>query len=108
MRLDGKHRKLLVTAPVTARMAGDLRWVLLADGLPKGVNACHQALVLLVGVRHRLLLPCAVHDTPLGDSCRKDTPHPGAIQARGGALRLALWHNSVHISSMRARRPCTS
>jgi len=52
MRLDGKHRQLLVTAPVTARMAGDLRWVTLADGLPKGVNARHQALVLLVGVRH--------------------------------------------------------
>src|SRR5262245_52486979 len=49
MRLDGKHRKLLVTAPVTARMAGDLCWVTLADGLPKGINARHQALVLLVG-----------------------------------------------------------
>jgi hypothetical protein len=57
---DGKHRKLLVTAPVTTSMTGDLRWVTLANGLPKGVNACHQALVLLVGVRHRAPLLCTL------------------------------------------------
>src|SRR5262249_26851354 len=39
MRLDGKYRELLVTAPVTASMTGDLRWVTLPNGLPKGVNA---------------------------------------------------------------------
>jgi len=56
MRLDGKHGELLVTAPITASMTGDLRWVALANGLPEGVNACHQAPVLLVGVRHKPLL----------------------------------------------------
>src|SRR5215813_13422733 len=53
MRLDGKDRELLITAPITASMTGDLRWVTLPNGLPKGVNACLQALVLLVGVGHR-------------------------------------------------------
>jgi hypothetical protein len=52
MRLNGKYRELLVTAPVTASMTGDLRWVTLPNGLPEGVNACLQALVLLVGVGH--------------------------------------------------------
>src|SRR5712691_4140048 len=53
MRLDGKDRELLVTAPVTASMTGDLRWVTLPNGLPKGVNAGLQALVVFVGVGHR-------------------------------------------------------
>jgi hypothetical protein len=53
IRLDGKHGKLLVTAPITTSMTGDLRWVALENDLPEGVNACHQALVLLVGVRHK-------------------------------------------------------
>jgi hypothetical protein len=53
LRLDGKYRELLVTAPVTASMTGDLRWVTLPDGLPKGVNARLQVLILLVGVGHR-------------------------------------------------------
>src|SRR5437867_3751180 len=52
MSLDRKDRKLLVTAPVTACMAGDLGGITLAHSLPKGVNARHQALILLVGIRH--------------------------------------------------------
>ena len=38
--------------------------VTLADGLPKGVNAHHQALVLLVGVRHRPPLLSTLIITP--------------------------------------------
>src|SRR5215510_4923986 len=53
MRLNGKYRELLVAAPVTASMTGDLRWVTLRNGLPEGVNTLLQALVLLVGVGHR-------------------------------------------------------
>jgi hypothetical protein len=52
MHLHRKYRKLLVTAPVTASMTGDLRWVTLTNGLPKDVHARLQALVLLVGVSH--------------------------------------------------------
>jgi hypothetical protein len=56
MRLDRKYRELLVAAPITASMTGDLRWVTLLNGLPKGVHARHQTLVVLVGMRHRLQL----------------------------------------------------
>src|SRR4030095_8831611 len=38
MCFDGKYRELLVTAPITASMTGNLRWVTLANGLPKGVH----------------------------------------------------------------------
>jgi hypothetical protein len=54
MRLDGKYRELLVTAPVTASVTGELRWVTLANGLSKGIHTPLQALILLVGVGHRL------------------------------------------------------
>jgi hypothetical protein len=54
MRLDRKYRELLITAPVAAGMTGELCWVTLGNGLPKGVNARLQVLVLLVSICHRL------------------------------------------------------
>src|SRR5207249_959741 len=54
MCLDRKYRELLIAAPVTASMTGDLRWITLTNGLPKSINACLQELVLFVGIRHRL------------------------------------------------------
>jgi hypothetical protein len=53
MCFDGKYRELLVTAPITASMTGNLRWVTLANGLPKGVHTRLQALVLLIGAGHK-------------------------------------------------------
>jgi hypothetical protein len=53
MRLHGKYRKLLVTAPVTTSMTGELCWVTLTNALTKGVHTRLQVLVLLVGVGHK-------------------------------------------------------
>jgi hypothetical protein len=72
MGLNGKDRKLLVAASVTASLTGDLRWVALTNSLPKGINARHQALVLFVGVGHRRRLLMAFASLLLDERLKQE------------------------------------
>jgi hypothetical protein len=54
MHLHGEDSELLVTAAITASMAGDLPGIALANGLPKRLYPRHQLAVCVIGVTHRL------------------------------------------------------
>jgi hypothetical protein len=48
IRFNWEDGEVLITAPITTSMTGYLPWILLANGLPKGLYPCHEVLVLLV------------------------------------------------------------
>jgi hypothetical protein len=51
IRFNWEDGKVLITAPITTSMTGYLPWILLANGLPKGLYPCHEVLVLLVDLK---------------------------------------------------------
>jgi hypothetical protein len=61
VRFDREDGEVLITASITTSMTGHLPGILLAHSLPKGLDPCHEVLVLLVDlkiVRHSLSLRC--------------------------------------------------
>jgi hypothetical protein len=51
VRFDREDGEVLITASITTSMTGHLPGILLANGLPKGLDPCHEVLVLLVDLK---------------------------------------------------------
>src|SRR5262245_8376792 len=101
MGLDGKDRKLLVAASITASLTGDLRWIALTNRLPKGINARHQALVLLVGVGHRRRLLMAFASLLLDERPKQSVRHLRSCTKQGHAV----WEKSSLAWSLTETQP---